>query len=172
MLFNHDQCNDVFRYRNKVRMWLDRLTNRFTDQIIAVSQSTRDFLLEIGKNSTPQSCIDLQRRGPGTIFPGLTGTTPGMPPPVRLFGNRQSGSGSRQIAGPEKFPRFSGGGRVSQPIAPEVRFVIAGEGPDRASLENLAAEPGHCRPGAVSGFCDQDAGAVSGQRCLIFPEFL
>ena len=41
---NHDHCND--RVRSGWRLALDRLTNRLSSQVIAVSQSTREALVD------------------------------------------------------------------------------------------------------------------------------
>ncbi len=150
VLFNHDQCNDVFRYRNKGRLWLDRLTNRFTDQIIAVSQSTRNFLLDWEK-IPPQkvaliyNAVDLER-----FFPGSQEQRLECRRQFGFVGNCQSGSGSRQIAGPEKFPRFSGGSRFSGPVAARspVCHCRRRTGPHQPGSFGPAI--GHCRPGAVS----------------------
>jgi glycosyltransferase involved in cell wall biosynthesis len=43
---NHDQCNDRLRHVNTAARWLDALANRFSSHICAVSNSTRQFLID------------------------------------------------------------------------------------------------------------------------------
>ena len=171
VLFNHDQCNDVFRYRNKGRLWLDRLTNRFTDQIIAVSQSTRDFLLEKEK-IPPQkvaliyNAVDLERFFPGS--PELRQEC------RRQFGLPESAKvvlGAGRLTAQKNFPGFLEAAAALSRSLPEVRFVIAGEGPDRASLEKLAAGLGLADRVQFLGFVTRMRELYLASDVLFFPSF-
>jgi glycosyltransferase involved in cell wall biosynthesis len=171
VLFNHDQCNDVFRYRNKGRLWLDRLTNRFTDQIIAVSQSTREFLLEWEK-IPPQkvaliyNAVDLERFYPGS-------------PEQRRECRRQFGFpesarvilGAGRLTAQKNFPGFLRAAASLSRSRPEVRFVIAGEGPDRASLEKLANGLGLGDRVQFPGFVTRMRELYLASDVLFFPSF-
>ena len=171
VLFNHDQCNDVFRYRNKVRLWLDRLTNRFTDQIIAVSQSTRNFLMEWEKIPPDKvaliyNAVDLER-----FFPG--------PEELRLECRRQFGLpktakvvlGAGRLQAQKNFPGFLQAAAALSRLLPESRFVIAGEGPDRASLENLARQLGIADRVTFLGFVSRMRELYLASDVLFFPSF-
>ncbi len=171
VLFNHDQCNDVFRYRNKVRLWLDRLTNRFTDQIIAVSQSTRNFLMEWEKIPPDKvaliyNAVDLER-----FFPG--------PEELRLECRRQFGLpktakvvlGAGRLQAQKNFPGFLLTAAALSRLLPESRFVIAGEGPDRASLENLARQLGIADRVTFLGFVSRMRELYLASDVLFFPSF-
>jgi glycosyltransferase involved in cell wall biosynthesis len=138
VLFNHDQCNDVFRYRNKVRLWLDRLHNQYTARIIAVSDSTRDFLLQWEKIPPGKVALIYNAVDPERFFPG--------PPELRRrcrleFGLPEHGPvvlGVGRLQSQKNFPGFLEVAAALSRSLPEVRFVIAGDGPDRTSLEHLA----------------------------------
>ena len=171
VLFNHDQCNDVFRYRNKVRLWLDSLTNRFTDQIIAVSASTRNFLLEWEKIPPHKvaliyNAVDLER-----FFPGSE--------ELRLDCRRQFGFsetakvvlGAGRLQAQKNFTGFLEAAAALSRLLPEVRFVIAGEGPDRASLENLARQLGIDDRVQFLGFVTRMRELYLASDVLFFPSF-
>ena len=171
VLFNHDQCNDVFRYRNKVRLWLDRLTNRFTDQIIAVSASTRNFLVEWEKIPPHKvaliyNAVDLERFSPGSEE-------------LRLDCRRQFGFpetakvvlGAGRLQAQKNFPGFLETAAALSRLLPEVRFVIAGEGPDRARLENLARRLGIADRVEFLGFVTRMRELYLASDVLFFPSF-
>ena len=171
VLFNHDQCNDVFRYRNKVRMWLDRLTNRLTDRIIAVSQSTRDFLLEMEKIpphkvSLIYNAVDLERFSPGSKEQRRECR--------RRFGFSETAKvvlGAGRLQAQKNFPGFLAAAASLSRRQPEVRFVIAGEGPDRASLEKLAARAGIADRVQFLGFVTGMPELYLASDVLFFPSF-
>lgn len=43
---NHDQCNDALRHKSVLAFRMDKLANRWSSHVCAVSASTRDFLLQ------------------------------------------------------------------------------------------------------------------------------
>ncbi len=169
VLFNHDQCNDVFRYREIWRLWLDRLANRWTDQIIAVSQSTRNFLL--AKEKIPPekvaliyNAVDLERYFPGS-------------PELRRECRRKLGwpEQARVVLGVGRLrsqKNFTGFLEVAASLSqrlPEVCFVIAGDGPDRASLEDLASRLGLANRVQFLGFVAHMRGLYLASDVLFFP---
>ncbi len=138
VLFNHDQCNDVLRYRQKWRLWLDRLTNLCTDQIIAVSNSTRNFLLQMEK-VPPQkvaliyNSVDLER-----FFPGSPELRQVCRQKFGLSENAPVVLGVGRLHSQKNFTGFLEVAASLSQRLPEACFVIAGDGPDLTSLENLA----------------------------------
>lgn len=167
--FNHDQCNDLQRYRHRWLLWLDRLTNRWTDQIIAVSQSTRDFLLD-QEHLAPQkvaliyNAVDLERYSPGS-------------PERRREGRRRLGwpEQARVVLGvgrlqPQK--NFTGFLEVAAALSrrrPEAIFVIAGDGPERPRLEALARQLGLADRVRFLGFVAQMQDLYLAADVLFFP---
>lgn len=169
VLFNHDQCNDVFRYQQKWRLWADRLANRFTDQIIAVSKSTREFLLA-KENIPPQkvaliyNAVDLERFSPGS-------------PEERRRCRQQFGwpehtpivLGAGRLRPQKNFPGFLEAAALLSRSLPEVRFVIAGDGPDRADLENLAQKLGLANRARFMGFVTRMRELYRASDAFFFP---
>ena len=171
VLFNHDQCNDVFRYRNKGRLWLDRLTNRFTDQIIAVSQSTRNFLLDWEKIPPHKvaliyNAVDLERFFPGSEEQRLEYRRQfGLPETAKVV------LGAGRLQAQKNFPGFLEAAVSLSRLLPEVRFVIAGDGPDRTSLENLAQGLGLADRVKFLGFVTKMRELYLASDVLFFPSF-
>jgi glycosyltransferase involved in cell wall biosynthesis len=59
--FNHDQTNDHYRQQQKIRLTLDALTNRVSTHVLAVSESTRNFL--ITREHLPPQRVSLVHNG-------------------------------------------------------------------------------------------------------------
>ena len=131
--FNHDQANDEYRYRNKVRLTLDAFTNRFSTHICAVSASIVEFLVKHErvpreKISLVHNAIDLRRFTPA---------------PERRAELR------RELQLPLDAPVIAGIGRLNYQkhfllfleIArsfPDAIFIIAGTGPEERALRESA----------------------------------
>jgi len=141
-ILNYDQ-NDIHRQEKKWLMWLDRLANLLTHHIVAVSASTRDFLIKKEKVSPEKisviyNGVDLERFRPAAAAANRSlrrqeWNLPADCPVVAGVGRLQ-----RQ----KNFSFFlEVAGKVLQSL-PEVRFVIAGEGPEREKLESLAHDLG------------------------------
>lgn len=142
LIFNYDQ-NDMYRTQQKMRLLLDRLANLLTDHIVAVSASTRDFLIQqervpAEKITVIYNGVDLERFQPAPDSPhratwrhkwGLADHTPVVAGVGRL--HRQ-----------KNFPLFLQVAREVLREVPQVGFVIAGEGPERRNLEILARDLG------------------------------
>jgi glycosyltransferase involved in cell wall biosynthesis len=171
VLFNHDQCNDVFRYRNKVRLWLDRLANGITDQIIAVSASTRKFLLEwekipSHKVSLIYNAVDLERYSPGSEeLRRQCRTQFGLPDTAKVV------LGAGRLQAQKNFAGFLRAAAALSRRLPEVYFVIAGEGPDRGILENLARQLGLADRVRFLGFVTRMRELYLASDVLFFPSF-
>ena len=135
LIFNYDQ-NDMYRTQQKTRLWLDRLANRLTDHIIAVSASTRDFLIQqegvpADKITLIYNGVDLDRFHPAPDAStraswrhawGLPENTPVVAGWAACVSKRTS-------------PLFLRVAREVLREIPQAGFVIAGEGPDRPNLE-------------------------------------
>jgi len=136
---NHDQCNDRARTDRWWSLVLDRVTNFLSSHIFAVSDSTRDCLVQeekipAGKVSLLPNAVDVERfrpaseaeRGVARAVLGVSGSRPVVVGLGRLH--------------PQKnWPVFL---QVAARF-PEVDFVIAGTGPEEERLRKLA--PGHVR---------------------------
>jgi glycosyltransferase involved in cell wall biosynthesis len=169
VLFNHDHIHDIFRYREKWRLWLDRWFNLLTDQIIAVSKSTQNFLLQ-NEKIPPQkvaliyNAVDLERYFPGSPERRRECRRKlGLPADVLVV----LGVGRLK---PQK--NFTGFLEVAASLSrrlPEVCFVIAGDGPDRTSLENLAIQLGIAHLVHFPGFVAHMRDLYLASDVLFFP---
>jgi glycosyltransferase involved in cell wall biosynthesis len=169
VLFNHDQCNDEFRYRQKWRLRLDRWANRRTDQIIAVSQSTRDFLLNYEqvdphKVALIYNAVDLERYYPGSPEERREGRAGlDLPEEARVV------LGVGRLRHQKNFSGFLEVAAALSRRRPEVRFVIAGDGPDRAGLEKLAQRLGLGDRVRFLGFVSRMRELYVASDVLLFP---
>ncbi len=142
VLFNHDQCHDIFRHQHKIRLALDRLANLFTDHIIAVSDSTRKFLLEMEKIPYKKVALIYNSVDLARFFPDSPGPQRQYREKYGLPAEGPLVLGVGRLAPQKNFPGFL---RVAAALSrrrPEVCFAIAGAGPDRLSLESLARQLG------------------------------
>jgi glycosyltransferase involved in cell wall biosynthesis len=141
-IFNYDQ-NDMFRTIRPWRRRLDGWANLITHHIVAVSASTRDFLIQQekvppAKITVVYNGVDLQRFQPSTEVDGrLTRRRRwGLPEKAPLVG------GVGRLHQQKNFPLFLQVAREVLHQIPEVCFIIAGEGPERQNLESLARDLG------------------------------
>lgn len=141
--FTHDQTNDDVRQRSLIHRGLDKLANRLNHHIIAVSGSIRAFLcqeegLPADKISVIYNSVDLERfspqNGPGEGQAARRRFA--LPPEALIVG------GVGRLHYQKNFPLFLE--VAAQVLAREPRafFVIAGEGPERAALEDLSRRLG------------------------------
>jgi L-malate glycosyltransferase len=129
VVISEDQCNDAFRSRSAVVRLIDWTANRFSDRVIAVSKSIRDYLVKY--EGIPSGRIHV-------IPNGLPETLKSSP---REFVSKVVGGAGRLV--PQKnFERFLRIARALQQIDPEYEFRIAGTGPLEHSLRSLAMELG------------------------------
>jgi glycosyltransferase involved in cell wall biosynthesis len=167
--FNHDQCNDRRRHRHSWLVGLDRLANRWTDQVIAVSQSTRDFLLDQeqlppAKVALIYNAVDLERYFPGS-------------PEERREGRRRLGwpeqaqvvLGVGRLQPQKNFRGFLEAAASVSRRRPQAMFVIAGDGPERAGLEDQANRLGIAHRVRFLGFVAQMRDLYQAADVLFFP---
>ncbi len=137
MIFNHDQNNDEYRQRDKLRLWLDRWANRWVTHICAVSQSIIEFLVEHEgveqeKISLIYNAIDLRRFAPAERDRARWG----LPPDARVIG------GIGRLNYQKNFALFL---EIAAAIArqrDDAHFVLAGSGPEESALRRQAASLG------------------------------
>ncbi len=137
--FTHDQTMDDVRERSFVHRGLDTLANRLNHHIIAVSSSIRTFLLHkerlpADKISVIYNSVDLERFAPREE-PGVKAAVRqkfGLPADALIVG------GVGRLHYQKNFPLFLQVAAEVGARLPGVMFVIAGEGPERAALEDLS----------------------------------
>lgn len=130
----HDHCNDAVRYNHVAALLLDSATNRLSDHIFCVSESTRDFLLNYErlddeKVSLLANAVDTEEFRPASMEErhsarralGISETAFVIGGVGRLVPQKDFGL----------FLQIAGG-------LPEAEFVIAGVGPMEAELRQRA----------------------------------
>jgi glycosyltransferase involved in cell wall biosynthesis len=141
--FTHDQTNDDVRHRSLIHRGLDNLANRLNHHIIAVSSSIRAFLcreegVSADKISVIYNSVDLERfspqNGPGTRQVGRSRWE--LPPKALIVG------GVGRLHYQKNFPLFLEVAAEVCARQPRAYFVIAGEGPERAALEEMSSRLG------------------------------
>jgi L-malate glycosyltransferase len=129
VVISEDQCNDTIRTRSAVVRVIDRIANRFSDRVIAVSKSIRDYL--INYEDVPADRIRVIPNG----LPEKATSSP------REFCGKVVGGAGRLV--PQKnFERFLRIAHALQQIDAEYEFRIAGAGPLEDSLRRFAKELG------------------------------
>ena len=131
---NHDQCNDRLRHDSRLARWLDTVTNRLSTHVCAVSKSTRDFLVE--REAMPETRVSVVYNGVD-----VARFTPAKADAHRIAGAPLVAGVGRLVA-QKDFTLFL---EVAAELArrnADVRFVIAGTGPEEAALKARAAALG------------------------------
>ena len=131
--FNHDQANDEYRYRDKVRLALDAFANRFSTHICAVSASIVEFLVKHEnvpreKISLVHNAIDLRRFTPSPERRAEMRREWQLPPDAPVI------AGIGRLNYQKNFPLFL---EIARSF-PEAIFVIAGTGPEERTLRESA----------------------------------
>jgi len=142
LIFNYDQ-NDMYRTQQKTRLLLDRLANLLTDHIIAVSASTRDFLIQ--QEGVPADKITIIYNGVDLERFQATPDSPTRATWRHAWGlpeNTPVVAGVGRLRQQKNFPLFLRVAREVLREIPQAGFVIAGEGPERQDLEILARDLG------------------------------
>jgi L-malate glycosyltransferase len=129
VVVSHDQCNDSFRTNSRLVTLIDRLTNRFADQIFAVSASVKDYLIAF--ENVPSAKIQIIPNG-----------LPARMPSRRTRGFDKIIGGAGRLVPQKNFGRFLRIARALMEIDDSYRFVIAGTGPLEAQLRKEAVELG------------------------------
>jgi glycosyltransferase involved in cell wall biosynthesis len=139
----HDQTRDDVRDYSMVHWGLDALANRLNHHVIAVSSSIRTFLLgkervPADKNSVIYNSVDLDRFTPkgDPEARGAARRRWDLPAEALLVG------GVGRLHYQKNFPLFLEVAAQVCSRLPQAIFVIAGEGPERARLEELSRQLG------------------------------
>jgi glycosyltransferase involved in cell wall biosynthesis len=154
--FTHDQTMDDVRERSFVHRGLDALANRLNRHVIAVSSSIRTFLRQ--KEGVPDAkitviynSVDLERFSPGhdPAVKAAARQKLGLPAGALIVG------GVGRLHYQKNFPLFlKAAAQVGEKI-PGAMFVIAGEGPERAALEDLSRQLGMAARVRFLGFVSE-----------------
>jgi glycosyltransferase involved in cell wall biosynthesis len=129
VVISHDHCIDPWRANSRVVRSIDRLANRFADEIFAVSASTRDHLID-NEHISPAKIRVMPNCVPESPRRQHTGTA------GKLIG------GAGRLVPQKNFARFLQIARALTDIDASYRFMIAGEGPLEATLRKEAATLG------------------------------
>jgi glycosyltransferase involved in cell wall biosynthesis len=165
---SHDHTHDDLRGRVPLLCLLDRLANRLNHGIIAGSFSIREFLVR--QEKVPPAKI-------AVIYSGVD--LAGFPPADQAFRERARRDlslppealvvgGVGRLHYQKNFPLFL---RVAAEVAgslPQVRFLIAGEGPERDALEALARTLGLAAHVHFLGFVKDMPGFYGALDVLLF----
>lgn len=138
----HDQCNDASREKNPLLLAADAFWNHRSNRVIAVSESTRRYLLD--REDLPEDMVTMMPNGIDVeeFKPGIHSQkssarkAQGLPLDAFVIG------GVGRLVAQKNFAVFLD--VASQVIAqnPEVIFVIAGTGPQEAALKAKADATG------------------------------
>ncbi|MCX7713594.1 MAG: glycosyltransferase [Chthoniobacterales bacterium] len=168
----HDHCNDHAR-NSLFPLLLDRLTNPLAHAILAVSESTRQFLLS--KEKLPPEKVHLVYNGIDTDqFKPTPNRSPlsrkDRPPPssilLQKFGIPPSATiigGVGRLAPQKNFTLWLHTAAALLEDFPQIFFLIAGEGPELPRLQKLAKKLNIDKKVIFTGFL---ADRVSLYGCL------
>ncbi len=137
--FTHDQTHDDVRGYSFMHRWLDGLANRLNHHVIAVSSSIRTFLcrqerMPADKISVIYNSVDLLRFSPKNDPKAKQEARQkwGLPADALIVG------GVGRLHYQKNFPLFLEVAAKVCARLPQALFVIAGEGPERAALEEMS----------------------------------
>ena len=161
--FNHDQANDEYRHRQKLRLALDKFANRFSTHICAVSASIVEFLVKHEnvpreKISLVHNAIDLRRFTPAPERRAELRREWQLPPDAPVI------AGVGRLNYQKNFPLFL---EIAAEIArshPSAIFVVAGTGPEEHALRESAGP--NMR---FLGFVADTARLYDAVDCLLMP---
>jgi glycosyltransferase involved in cell wall biosynthesis len=137
-IYHHDQCNDAFRTESSLAIAVDRLTNRLSRRVLAVSKSIERFNLEVEKLPSAKvtyfpNSVDLadfyppdaaQRHAARARF--------GLPPDAFLIG------GVGRLTAQKNFGLLL---EAAEPLLGDgVQLAIFGSGPEEAMLRRRAGQ--------------------------------
>jgi glycosyltransferase involved in cell wall biosynthesis len=134
----HDQCNDASREKNPLLLAADAFWNRRSDRVIAVSESTRRYLLD--REDLPDDLVTMIPNGiDGEAFRPATEPQKrdarnalGLPEDIALIG------GVGRLVLQKNFTLFLDVAARLVVRNPSVVFVIAGTGPQEEELKAKA----------------------------------
>lgn len=134
----HDQCNDASREKNPLLLAADALWNRYSDRVIAVSESTRCYLLD--REDLPDDLVTMIPNGIDAeeFHPPSEGERDdarrvwGIPPDAFVIG------GVGRLVPQKNFNLFLEVAARVIPRHPSAFFVIAGTGLQEEELKAKA----------------------------------
>ena len=137
LILNHDHTNDPQRIDNKLLLTLDKTTNRFARHIIAVAGACRDFLIQHESISPEKitlvpNAIDLRRFSPGNADRPNSRNKFGLPIDAKVI------AGVGRLNPQKNFSLFLDIAAALASRFPELRFLLAGEGPEESMLREKA----------------------------------
>lgn len=168
LIFNHDHTNDDYRANDRLRLALDRFSNRFATHILPVSDSCRRFLIEregvpAHKITLIQNAIDLRKFSAGHGTRAEARSELGLPAGVPVV------AGVGRLNPQKNFTLFI---RVAAAILrekPDVHFLLAGDGPEEEALRRLARELGVQDRVHFSGYLSDTRRAYLAADVLLMP---
>jgi glycosyltransferase involved in cell wall biosynthesis len=138
---NHDHCNDK---SSDPKRWVpiaDKISNRFSTHVIAVSQSTRDYLvqherMQADRVTTIHNGIDLDVFYPRREQRAAARQRLALPADAFII------AGVGRLSYQKNFSLFIDVAAAVVAQRPNAYFVIAGTGPEEHQLRNRAAQLG------------------------------
>ena len=166
----HDQVHDDVRYQSFILRGLDILGTQLSHHIIAGSESIGRFLCQEegvspDKVSVIHNGVDLERLYPETD-PGVREQwrrTWGLPADALVIG------GIGRLHYQKNFPLFLEVAAEVSARFPQAVFIIAGDGPERASLEDLSRKLGIASKVRFLGFVKELRELYLVMDLLLFP---
>ena len=133
LILNHDHTNDPQRVDNKLLLAIDKTTNQCAHHIIAVAAACRDFLIDHEsippeKITLVPNAIDLRRFSPGNADRAQSRKSFGVPLDAKVI------AGVGRLNPQKNFSLFLDIAAALAPRFPELRFLLAGEGPEESML--------------------------------------
>ncbi len=168
VLINHDHANDASRRDRRILCAADRLTNRLSTHICAVSRSTREFLIKEEhiapeKISLVHNGIDLDRFEPGRTGQSEARARLGLP--AAGFGI----GGIGRLTAQKNFQLLLEAAARLKTIRTDFFVVLAGTGPLEAALRQRAAELGLSGSVHFIGHLPDTAGLYPALDLLVMP---
>jgi glycosyltransferase involved in cell wall biosynthesis len=138
---NHDHCNDKALDPKRWVPIADRIANRFSTHVIAVSRSTRDYLVAHEKMSaervtTIHNGIDLEEFAPRPELRADARRRLGLPADAFIVG------GIGRLTYQKNFSLFIDAAGTVLARRPSAYFVIAGTGPEEQELRERVTRLG------------------------------
>ena len=168
LIINHDHTNDPQRIDNRLLLALDKTTNQFAHHIIAVASACRDFLIE--HESIPQekvtlvrNAIDLRRFSPGNADRAKSRNSFGLPLDAKVI------VGVGRLNPQKNFSLFLDIAAALAPKFPELRFLLAGEGPEESMLREKAGALGLADRIVFAGYVADTRQVYAATDILLMP---
>ena len=138
----HDQCNDASREKNPLLLAGDSFWNRCSNRVIAVSESTRDYLLD--REDLPDDLVTMIPNGIDTeVFsPASAGAREAARAALGIPRDGLVIGGVGRLVAQKNFALFLEVAARVLAGHPSVLFVIAGTGPQEEALKEKVASLG------------------------------